>query len=195
MPLPDVLVRIYDADEGTRMVPAKDVGEICISGPQLMEGYWNRPEDTANVLRQHADADGTRLWLHTGDLGYLDEDGYVFIVDRKKDMIKTSGFQVWPREIEEVLATHPAVAEVGVAGVADPVKGEVVHAWIVLRAGQTATEQDLRSYCRERLAPYKVPARVEFRADLPKTLVGKVLRRALRDSATQPTSPTGPPEA
>ena len=160
-----------------------------------MEGYWNRPEDTANVLRQHADADGTRLWLHTGDLGYLDEDGYVFIVDRKKDMIKTSGFQVWPREIEEVLATHPAVAEVGVAGVADPVKGEVVHAWIVLRAGQTATEQDLRAYCRERLAPYKVPARVEFRADLPKTLVGKVLRRALRDSATQPTSPTGPPEA
>ena len=195
MPLPDVLVRIYDAEEATRILPAKEVGEICISGPQLMEGYWNRPDETANVLRQHADADGTRVWLHTGDLGYLDDDGYVFIVDRKKDMIKTSGFQVWPREIEEVLAAHPAVAEVGVAGVADPVKGEVVHAWIVLRSGQTASEQDLRSYCRERLAPYKVPARVEFRADLPKTMVGKVLRRALRDSATQPTSSTAPPEA
>jgi long-chain acyl-CoA synthetase len=195
MPLPDVLVRIYDAEEATRILPAKEVGEICISGPQLMEGYWNRPEETANVLREHADADTTRVWLHTGDLGYLDDDGYVFIVDRKKDMIKTSGFQVWPREIEEVLAAHPAVAEVGVAGVADPVKGEVVHAWIVLRSGQTATEQDLRSYCRERLAPYKVPARVEFRADLPKTMVGKVLRRALRESATPPTSSTAPPEA
>ena len=148
MPLPDVLVRIYDADEGTRMLPAKEVGEIAIAGPQLMEGYWNRPDETANVLRDHADADGTRRWLHTGDLGYLDEDGYVFIVDRKKDMIKTSGFQVWPREVEEVLATHPAVAEVGVAGVGDPVKGEVVHAWIVLRAGQTATEQELRAFCR-----------------------------------------------
>jgi len=192
MPLPDVLVRVYDADAGTKILPAKDVGEICISGPQLMEGYWNRPDETANVLRRHADADGTRVWLHTGDLGYLDEDGYVFIVDRKKDMIKTSGYQVWPREVEEVLAAHPAVAEVGVAGVADPVKGEVVHAWVVLRAGQTATEQDLRAYCRERLAPYKVPARVEFRADLPKTMVGKVLRRALRDSAAPAT---GPPKA
>ena len=184
MPLPDVLVRIYDADEGVRILQPKDVGEICISGPQLMEGYWNRPEETANVLREHTDADGSRRWLHTGDLGYLDEDGYVFIVDRKKDMIKTSGFQVWPREVEEVLATHPAVAEVGVAGVGDPVKGEVVHAWVVLRQGQTVGEQDLRAYCREHLAPYKVPARVEFRTDLPKTMVGKVLRRALRDSTS-----------
>ena len=100
-----------------------------------MVGYWNRPDETADVLRDHVDADGTRRWLHTGDLGYLDEDGYLFIVDRKKDLIKTSGFQVWPREVEEVLATHPAVAEVGVAGVPDPVKGEVVHAWVVLRAG------------------------------------------------------------
>ena len=101
-------------------------------------------------------------------------------------MIKTSGFQVWPREVEEVLAAHPAVAEVGVAGVSDPVKGEVVHAWIVLRSGQAATEQDLRAFCREKLAPYKVPARVEFRPELPKTMVGKVLRRALRDSVTTP---------
>src|SRR5438067_7250149 len=151
-----------------------------------MEGYWNRPEETVNVLREHADAGDARVWLHTGDLGYLDEDGYVFIVDRKKDMIKTSGFQVWPREVEEVLAAHPAVAEVGVAGVSDPVKGEVVHAWIVLRSGQAATEQDLRAFCREQLAPYKVPARVEFRSELPKTTAGKVLRRALRDSVTTP---------
>ena len=125
---------------------------------------------------------GTRRWLHTGDLGYLDDDGYVFIVDRKKDLIKTSGYQVWPREIEEVLATHPAVAEVGVAGVLDDVRGEVVKAWVVLRAGQTATEQELRAFCRDLLAPYKVPSHIEFRTELPKTMVGKVLRRALRQS-------------
>jgi long-chain acyl-CoA synthetase len=186
MPLPDVLVRIYDADEGTRVLAPTEVGEIAIAGLQLMEGYWGRPDETALVLRDHTDADGTRRWLHTGDLGYLDEDGYVFIVDRKKDMIKTSGFQVWPREVEEVLATHPAVAEVGVAGVGDPVKGEVVHAWIVVRKGHAATEDELRSFCRSQLAPYKVPARVEFRAELPKTMVGKVLRRALKASATPP---------
>jgi long-chain acyl-CoA synthetase len=128
------------------------------------------------------DADGARRWLHTGDLGYLDEDGYLFIVDRKKDLIKTSGYQVWPREIEEALSAHPAVAEVGAAGVPDPSKGEVVKAWVVLRRGQQVSEADLRAFCRERLAPYKVPAAIEFRTELPKTLVGKVLRRALRDS-------------
>ena len=186
MPLPDVQVRIYDADEGTRVLAPNEVGEIAMSGPQLMDGYWNRPEETAIVLRDHVDADGTRRWLHTGDLGYLDEDGYVFIVDRKKDMIKTSGFQVWPREVEEVLATHPAVAEVGVAGVSDPVKGEAVHAWIVLRKDHASTEDELRAFCRGQLAPYKVPAHVEFRSELPKTMVGKVLRRALRESATKP---------
>ena len=188
MPLPDVLVRIYDSDEGTRVLPPKEVGEIAISGLQLMEGYWGRPDETALVLRDHTDADGTRRWLHTGDLGYLDEDGYVFIVDRKKDMIKTSGFQVWPREIEEVLAAHPAVAEVGVAGVGDPIKGEVVHAWIVVRTGHSTTEDELRAFCRSQLAPYKVPTRVEFRTELPKTMVGKVLRRALKASATPPPS-------
>ncbi len=134
------------------------------------------------MLRDHVDDAGARRWLHTGDLGYLDEDGYLFIVDRKKDLIKTSGYQVWPREIEETLSAHPAVAEVGVAGVPDPTRGEVVKAWVVLRAGAQATEADLRAHCRETLAPYKVPASVEFRADLPKTMVGKVLRRALRDS-------------
>jgi long-chain acyl-CoA synthetase len=182
MPLPDVTVRIFDGDEGTREMPAKEVGEICIAAPQLMEGYWQSPAETAVALRPHAEQAGTRVWLHTGDLGFLDEDGYLFIVDRKKDLIKTSGYQVWPREVEEVIASHPAVAEVGAAGVPDPVKGEVVKAWVVKRAGRETTEDELRKYCREKLAPYKVPARVEFRAELPKTMVGKVLRRALRDS-------------
>jgi long-chain acyl-CoA synthetase len=182
MPLPDVHVRIVDTEGGTRVLPANEVGEVAISAPQLMVGYWNRPEETAGIMRDHVDENGTRRWLHTGDLGYLDGDGYLFIVDRMKDLIKTSGYQVWPREIEEALAAHPAVAEVGAAGVPDAVKGEVVKAWVVLRAGQTATEHDLRAYCRGQLAAYKVPAAIEFRKELPKTLVGKVLRRALRDS-------------
>lgn len=180
MPLPDVHVRILDAETGERTLPPREVGEVTIAAPQLTIGYWDRPEDTADVLREHEDGSGRTRWLHTGDLGYLDEDGYLFIVDRKKDMIKTSGYQVWPREIEETLASHPAVAEVGVAGIADAAKGEVVKAWVVLRAGQTAAEADLRMFCRERLAPYKVPAHFEFRRELPKTLVGKVLRRALK---------------
>src|SRR6185369_8766217 len=131
---------IYDAEEGTRILGTGEGGEIALRGRQLMAGYWNRPDETASVLRDHADPDGTHRWLHTGDLGYLDADGYVFIVDRKKDMINMSGLQVWPREVEEVLATHAAIAEVGVAGVPDPIKGEVVHAWVVLRPGATATE-------------------------------------------------------
>jgi long-chain acyl-CoA synthetase len=182
MPLPDVAVRIFDDDRGMRALPPNEVGEVAITGHQLMIGYWNQPAETANVLRDHSDDDGTmRRWLHTGDLGFMDEDGYVFLVDRKKDLIKTSGYQVWPREIEEVIASHPAVAEVGVAGIADATKGEAVKAWVVLRAGQTVTEADLRAFCREHLAPYKVPSRVDFRSELPKTMVGKVLRRALRE--------------
>lgn len=181
MPLPDVQVRIFDGDEGVREMPMREVGEICFSAPQLMMGFWNRPEETSAALRDHAGlGEAARRWLHTGDLGYLDEDGYLFIVDRKKDLIKTSGFQVWPREVEEALASHPAIAEVGVAGVADELKGEAVRAWVVLRPGQSASESDLRAFCRERLAPYKVPSKIEFRADLPKTMVGKVLRRALK---------------
>jgi len=176
-----VHVRIFDADEGIRVMPAGEVGEIAIAAPQLTSGYWNRPEETAGILRDHRDDDGARRWLHTGDLGYLDADGYVFIVDRKKDLIKTSGYQVWPREVEEVLAAHPAVAEVGVAGVQDELRGEAVKAWVVLRPAQTVTDQELRTFCRGKLAPYKVPSHIEFRTDLPKTMVGKVLRRALRD--------------
>ena len=181
MPLPDVDVRIVD-DLGDRDLAPNEVGEIAMAAPQLMAGYWNLPGETATVLRDHVEPDGTtRRWLHTGDLAYMDDDGYLFIVDRKKDLIKTSGFQVWPREIEEVIASHPAVAEVGVAGIPDPTKGEAVKAWVVLRAGQTVTEAELRTFCRGKLAPYKVPGKVEFRPELPKTLVGKVLRRQLRD--------------
>jgi long-chain acyl-CoA synthetase len=175
MPLPDVEIRIVDPDTGAGPLAPGEVGEVLIRAPQLMAGYWNDPAETAATVRAH---DGDR-WLHTADLGYLDEDGYLFIVDRLKDLIKTSGYQVWPREIEEAIATHPAVAEVGVAGVAHEQRGEVAKAWVVLRAGQQATEEEIRDHCRGRLAPYKVPAQVEFRDALPMTMAGKVLRRAL----------------
>ena len=121
-----------------------------------------------------------QTWLYTGDLGYVDEDGYLFLVDRKKDLIKTSGYQVWPREIEEVISSHRAVAEVGVVGLPDKMRGEVVKAFVVLRSDCTATPSELKSYCRDRLAPYKVPAKYEFVSELPKTQVGKVLYRVLR---------------
>jgi long-chain acyl-CoA synthetase len=126
-----------------------------------------------------ADDTGDRV-LYTGDLGYMDEDGYIFIVDRKKDLIKTCGFQVWPREIEEVISTHPAIAEVGVIGLPDKMRGEVVKAFVVLRPDQSATPSELKDFCRERLVHYKVPAKYEFVSELPKTMVGKVLRRVLR---------------
>ena len=176
MPLPDVDVLIVDADDPARVLETGAVGELLIRAPQLMDGYWNNPGETANTLRPRPEG-GT--WLHTGDLGYLDSDGYVFLVDRKKDLIKTSGYQVWPREVEEALAAHADVLEVGVAGVPDPAKGEVVKAWVVLRPGTRSTADDLRAWCKTRLAPYKVPATVEFRNELPKSMVGKVLRRML----------------
>jgi len=171
MPVPDVVVRIVDPETGEEDLPTGEVGEIILKAPQLMLGYLNRPEATAETIRSG--------WLFTGDLGYLDEDGYLFIVDRKKDVIKPSGFQVWPREVEEVIASHPAVKEVGVAGVPDPRTTEAVKAWIVLEEGATLTVDEIRSYCRERLAGYKVPKHVEFRSELPKSAVGKVLRREL----------------
>ena len=178
VPLPDVEVAIVDAESGTRFLPNGETGEIIIRAPQLMSGYFNNEEETARALRTHA-ATGPQYWLHTGDLGYLDADSFLFIVDRQKDLIKTSGYQVWPREIEEVLAAHPSVQEVGVAGVPDEVKGEVVKAWVVKRAGTNPTADELRTYCKQHLAPYKSPAHVEFRDALPKTMAGKVLRRAL----------------
>jgi len=176
VPLPDVEVRIVDADNAEQLMPAGEVGEMLLRAPQHMVEYWNNPAETAETLRMHGPGGP---WVHTGDLARMDDEGFIFIVDRKKDMLKTSGFQVWPREIEEVLTTHPAVMEAGVAGVPDAAKGEVAHAWVVLKPGASATAEELRSFCRERLAPYKVPAHVEFRTELPKTMVGKVLRRAL----------------
>jgi long-chain acyl-CoA synthetase len=189
VPLPDVEVKIVDADTGDAEVPVGAIGEMILRAPQYMSAYWNNPLETAEIFRHHGD--GAR-WLHTGDLAYMDEDGYLFIVDRKKDMVKTSGFQVWPREIEEVISAHPAVLEVGVAGVPDDAKGEVAKAWVVLRAGQNVSGEELRAYCREKLAPYKVPAAVEFRSELPKTMVGKVLRRALAAESVTPAVTRSP---
>jgi long-chain acyl-CoA synthetase len=171
VPVTDIEIRIVDADTGQVELPNGQVGEITMRCPQLMLGYYQHPTETANTIR-----DG---WLFTGDLGYLDEDGYLFIVDRKKDVIKPSGFQVWPRDVEEVIASHPAVAEVGVAGVPDPYSGEAVKAWVVLREGQQLCEEDLRQFCHTRLTGYKVPKYVEFRQSLPKSMIGKVLRREL----------------
>jgi long-chain acyl-CoA synthetase len=176
LPLPDVDVRIVDTEDGERDLSSGEVGELIMRAPQHFAEYWNNPEETAATLRTHGPGGP---WVHSGDLAYMDDEGYLFIVDRKKDMLKTSGYQVWPREIEEVLASHPAVMEVSVAGVPDPLKGEVPKAWVILRSGQSATESELRAHCRERLAPYKVPVQVEFRKELPKTMVGKVLRRLL----------------
>ena len=176
VPLPDVEVRIVDAEDPARELPAKAIGEMLLRAPQHMSEYWNNAAETAAVLRTHGEG---APWVHTGDLAYMDEDGYIFLVDRMKDMIKPSGFQVWPREIQEVIASRPAVHEVSVAGVPHPVKGEAAKAWVVLKPDQLATEDEIRAFCRERLAPYKVPGQVEFRKDLPKTMVGKVLRRVL----------------
>ena len=186
LPLPDVHVRIVDAEDGTTPVPQGEAGEVVISAPQLMHGYWQRPDETREMIRTNER--GERL-LYTGDLGYLDEDGYLFLVDRKKDLIKTSGFQVWPREIEEVISAHPAVAEVGVVGLPDKMRGETVKAWIVLRPGQTTTGAELKAFCRERLAPYKVPGKYEFVTELPKTQIGKVLYRVLRQQAAVTEEP------
>lgn len=178
MPLPDVDVRIVDVETGIRPVAAGDQGELLIAAPQLMLGYWERPEETAATLSR--DDSGT-VWLHTGDIGYVDPEGYVFLTDRKKELIKVSGYQVWPREIEEVLATHPAVLEAGVAAIAHGVKGELPKAWVVLRPGATASGPEIKTYCKERLAPYKVPVQVAIVPELPKSAVGKVLRRKLRE--------------
>lgn len=179
MPLPDIEILIVDSDDGTTRLPQGGFGEIVVRAPQIMQGYWQRPEETLEMIRH--DDSGNRL-LYTGDLGYIDHDGYLFIVDRKKDLIKTSGYQVWPREIEEIISLHPSVQEVGVAGLPDKMRGEKAKAWIVLVPGATATEAEIKAWCRERLASYKVPAKYEFVVELPKTQVGKVLRRVLRES-------------
>jgi long-chain acyl-CoA synthetase len=178
MPLPDVDLRLVDVETGTREVAPGEQGELLLNAPQLMRGYWERSDETADALRRD---DRGVLWLHTGDIGFMDPDGYLFLTDRKKELIKVSGFQVWPREIEEVLATHPAVLEAGVAPVVHGVKGELPKAWVVLRPGSSASAREIREFCKERLVPYKVPVAVSIVADLPKSAVGKVLRRKLRD--------------
>lgn len=179
-PLPDVVMMVVDADDPTKVLPAKEVGEIIIRGPQIMRGYWNNDAETKGMLKQGPDG---KTWLFTADLGYLDDDGYLFIVDRKKDLIKMRGMQVWPREIEEVIAAHPAVQEVGVRGFPDAAQGEVAVAFVVRRAGQSVTGNDIRQWCKERIAPYKVPVRVVFKDELPKSMVGKILRRFLTEDA------------
>jgi len=183
IPVPDVEVRIVDQEAGTSVLGSGEVGEVLMRAPQLMKEYWQNPEETALVLR-----DG---WLYTGDLGYLDEDGYLFIVDRKKDVIKPGGFQVWPRDVEEVIARHPAVQEVSVAGVPDAYKVEAVKAWVVLRSGHTLAADELCDYCRKDLAAYKIPRHVEFIEALPKSTVGKVLRRKLVEEHCKKAGNTG----
>lgn len=172
LPWPDTDARIVSIETGED-VGVGEVGELLIKGPQVMKGYWNRPEETEEVLK-----DG---WLYTGDMGYMDENGYFYIVDRKKDMIIAGGFNIYPREIEEVLFEHPAVQECVIVGVPDPYRGETVKAYIVLKEGKQVSEKEFDKYCREKLASYKVPKKYEFRTELPKTMIGKVLRRALRE--------------
>jgi long-chain acyl-CoA synthetase len=178
LPWPDTEAKIVDVESGEKTMPVGEVGELCVRGPQVMKGYWNMPTETANALRP--DPEGGDPWLHTGDLSTMDEDGYFRIVDRKKDMILgAGGFNVYPREIEEVLYEHPKVLEAAAVGIPMEGKGERVKAFVILKEGQTADEEEIIAFCRENLAPYKVPKFVEFRDELPKTMVGKILRREL----------------
>lgn len=171
MPLPDVDCKIVSMEDGITELPPGEVGELVIKGPQVFAGYWNKPEETALALR-----DG---WLYTGDVARMDEDGYFYIVDRKKEMIIAGGYNIYPREIEEVIKEHPKVLEVAAGGIPDPYRGETVKVWIVPRPGENLTAEEIREFCRERLAKFKIPTHIEFRPELPKTTVGKILRRVL----------------
>jgi long-chain acyl-CoA synthetase len=172
LPFPSTAAKIVDTETGKQDLPPGEVGELALRGPQVMKGYWQMPTETANVLREG--------WLHTGDIARMDEDGYFQIVDRKKDMILgAGGFNIYPREIEEVLYQHPKVKSAAAVGVPVPGKGERVKAFVVLKEGETATEEEILEFCRENMTPYKVPRFVEFRDELPMTMVGKVLRRVL----------------
>jgi len=186
VPFPDTDCKIVDADTETETLGPGEPGVLCVRGPQVMKGYWGMPTETANVLRQ--DETG-QVWLHTGDVAEMSEDGYFRIVDRKKDMILAAGgYNVYPREIEDVLYEHPKVMEAAAIGV--PVGGSDQRAkvFVVLRPGETATQEEIIEFCRERLAKYKVPKQVEFRKDLPKTMVGKILRRELMEGEKQTTA-------
>ena len=173
IPFPDTECRIVDLETGEREVPVGEPGELILRGPQLMDGYWNKPDETAKTLRNG--------WLYTGDIATVDADGYYAIVDRKKEMIIVSGFNVYPREVEEALATHPAVMDSAAIGKPHPIKGEEVKAFVVLRPGAQATPEELIAHSRTQLAPFKVPHEIEFRDSLPKTLIGKTLRRQLAE--------------
>lgn len=171
LPFSDVVVKIADLVSGEELPPGEQ-GEIVLQSPTLMLGYWNRPEATADAIREG--------WLFTGDVGYMDEDGYFYITDRKKDIIIVGGFNVFPREIEEVLYQHPKVKEGVAVGVPDDFHGERIKLFVVLKDGETATEEAFIAYFKERLAPYKIPSEVEFRTDLPRSAIGKILRKELR---------------
>jgi long-chain acyl-CoA synthetase len=171
LPLPGVECRIVDAVDGETDMPVGEIGELLIKGPTVMKGYWNMPTESINALR-----DG---WLYSGDIARMDERGYFYIEDRKKDMIIAGGYNVYPREVEEVLVQHPAVVEAAVAGVPDPKRGETVKAWIVKKPGDATTEEEIMEWCKTQLAKYKYPRIIEFRTELPKTTVGKVLKRDL----------------
>ncbi len=184
VPWPDTEVKIVDVDTGQQKLGAGEVGELCVRGPQVMKGYWRMPTETANALRP--DPAGGGPWLHTGDIAVMDERGYFQIVDRKKDMILgAGGYNVYPREIEDLLYKHPKVLEAAAVGIPADDKGQRVKVYIVLKPGETATEQDIVRFCLENLAPFKVPKTVEFRETLPKTVVGKILRRELVAEETQ----------
>ena len=177
-PWPDTDVRIVDVDTGEEELPQGEIGEMIMQGPQVMKGYWRMPTETANMLREHPSI-GPGKWLHSGDIALMDEEGYFRIVDRKKDMIICGGYNVYPRNIEEVLFQHPAVKEAGVVGMTDEYRGETVIGFVVLKDGMIATEEEIIDHCAEHLAKYKVPSRIVFRTELPMTAVGKVLRREL----------------
>jgi long-chain acyl-CoA synthetase len=186
LPLPDTDIKVVDLETGTRELPFGEPGELCISGPQVMKGYWQRPDETERVLRR--DPSG-KLWFHTGDVAQIDEDGFTSIVQRKKDMIIVDGFNVYPSEVETVLYMHPAVRLAAAIGVPDSYHGEVVRACIVLKQDAAATPDELIAHCRRELAPYKVPARIDLRETLPMSAVGKILYRVLRDElAAAPTA-------
>jgi long-chain acyl-CoA synthetase len=178
LPLPDTDMKIVDLETGTRELPLGEAGELCIAGPQIMKGYWNRPEETAYVLRTHMDG---RSWLHTGDIAVMDADGFTSIVQRKKDMMIVDGFNVYPSEIESVLYLHPGVRLAAAIGEPHAYHGEVVRAYVSLRPGASVSADELIAHCKAQLAPYKVPKAIEIRETLPMSAVGKILYRVLRD--------------
>ena len=191
VPIPDTGARIVDAETGMRDLGIGEPGELVIRGPQVMRGYWNAPADTADTIREG--------WLHTGDIARMDEDGFFFIIDRKKDMVSVGGLKVYPREIEEVLHEHPSVKEAAVTGAPDRVRGQILVAYVVLKDGVAGDPRQLRrellEFSRQRLAPYKVPRRIEVASALPKTAIGKVLRRDLREKEAARSEGDGPEES